>query len=199
MSTSEMVVGLSGRAQAGKDTVGQYLVEYHGFTRLAFADRLKKVLYELDPFVLISTTSGAFDKGVAQVVDRFGWEEAKKQIPEVRRLLQQLGVAMRGIDPDIWVEPVREAILANPGRYVITDVRFPNELKMIWALGNRWRPAVNVLVERDVPEMAHISEHALVGFMFDEVLHNDGPVEELYTQVNRLYDRLAKQVRTDGP
>jgi hypothetical protein len=194
----EMVIGLSGHAQAGKDTVGQYLVRYHGFTRLAFADLLKEVLYRVNPVVLIATSSCAFDEGVEDVVQRLGWEEAKKQIPEVRRLLQQLGVAMRFVEPDVWVHPVREAILASPGRYVITDVRFPNELKMIWAFGNYRCPAVNVLVERDVPEMFHISEHALEGFMFDEILHNDGPIYELYAQVERLVERLAGQVRT-GP
>jgi len=194
----EMVIGLSGHAQAGKDTVGQYLVRYHGFTRLAFADLLKEALYRMNPVVLISTTSDAFDEGVEDVVGRLGWEEAKKQIPEVRRLLQQLGVAMRDVEPDIWVDPVREAILASPGRYVITDVRFPNELKMIWALENYRRPAVNVLVERDVPEMFHISEHAIEGFTFDDILHNNGSIAELYAQVERMVEWLTGLVRT-GP
>lgn len=37
-----LVLGIAGRKNAGKDTVGQYFCKKHGFTRLAFADPLKQ-------------------------------------------------------------------------------------------------------------------------------------------------------------
>jgi len=45
-----MIIGLSGYAQSGKDTVANYLSEY-GFTRLAFADPIRKLLYQMNPIV----------------------------------------------------------------------------------------------------------------------------------------------------
>ena len=46
-----MIIGLSGYAQAGKDTVAQMLVEDYGYTRLGFADIIKKACYYLDPII----------------------------------------------------------------------------------------------------------------------------------------------------
>ncbi len=114
------VIGLMGYAQVGKDTVAKILVEEHGFTRLAFADKLRSVLYDTNPVLLInggSITLQAF-------VDSVGWDEAK-QWSEVRRLLQDLGVAVRDhLGYDTW----RDALLdqtQSGGKFVITDVRFP--------------------------------------------------------------------------
>ena len=49
-----MILGLAGYATSGKDTVGRYLVEEHGFTRLAFADTLKRFALAVNPIVFAS-------------------------------------------------------------------------------------------------------------------------------------------------
>ena len=46
-----MIIGISGYATAGKDTIGEILVENHGFRRIAFADKLREVLLALNPIV----------------------------------------------------------------------------------------------------------------------------------------------------
>ena len=45
-----MIVGFGHRAQVGKDTAGDWLVN-QGWERLAFADLVRQVLYTLDPVV----------------------------------------------------------------------------------------------------------------------------------------------------
>ena len=38
-----MRIALTGKMRSGKDTVADYLVEYHNFHRFAFADGIRKV------------------------------------------------------------------------------------------------------------------------------------------------------------
>ena len=35
------IIGITGSAHHGKDTYGDYLVKYHGYTKIGFADALK--------------------------------------------------------------------------------------------------------------------------------------------------------------
>ena len=42
------IIGLSGFAQSGKDTSGRHLIDNHGFTRYAFADRIREIMLDLD-------------------------------------------------------------------------------------------------------------------------------------------------------
>lgn len=42
------IIGLSGFAQSGKDTSGRHFIENHGFTRYAFADRIREIMLDLD-------------------------------------------------------------------------------------------------------------------------------------------------------
>src|SRR5687768_3384285 len=41
------IIGITGRAGSGKDTVADYLVERHGFVKIAFADPIKQMLRQL--------------------------------------------------------------------------------------------------------------------------------------------------------
>ena len=48
-----MIIGLSGYAQVGKDTVANILVEHYGYTRIGFADIIRKAAYILDPLITL--------------------------------------------------------------------------------------------------------------------------------------------------
>ena len=56
-----MIIGLAGYAQSGKDTVAKFLVENHGFERVAFADPIRDLLYELNPIVGFEFDGGPWD------------------------------------------------------------------------------------------------------------------------------------------
>jgi hypothetical protein len=151
-----MLIGLCGYAGSGKDAVAEILVRDHGFTRLAFADALK------------------------DIARRIGWNGEKDEAG--RKLLQDLGVACREcIYSDIWVDAVRGKYIDMWGgdpesRVVITDVRFPNEIGMIWDYGGKlWRvdrPGVG-------PVNGHISESAWCDSEPDATIVNDGTLDDL--------------------
>lgn len=174
-----MIVGLAGYARAGKDTVGRILTEDHGFARVAFADALKAVALDTNPFVLPGVR-------LKEVVRQYGWDEAKQKVPEVRVLLQHLGVAARDhVDPLVWVRAVERRI-QDLGDVAITDVRFPNEAEWVRGSGG-----FNVRIHRPGIEAAngHVSELALDDFQFDAFIVN-AELDELPHSVEVLVAAL---------
>jgi hypothetical protein len=78
------IIGLTGYAQSGKDTFASILVEKYGYSRIAFADKIRDFLYGINPMVGCSPTGYLQD-----LVNLVGWDKAKQE-PQVRRLLQDL-------------------------------------------------------------------------------------------------------------
>lgn len=189
------LIGLMGYAQTGKDSVATILVEHHGYTRIAFADKLREVAYALNPIIGLRHTSpdgGAWPRSylrLQDVVNSAGWDHAKTTYPEVRRLLQALGteVGRQVLSPALFGDDslwVRAAIDNLPSaRIVVTDVRFPNEAEAILERGGvLWR------VERRGygPVNDHPSETAVDHLHPNATLQNDGTLEDLATLVNGL-------------
>ena len=164
------VIGLTGYAQSGKDTVASILVEKYGYRRIAFADKIRDFLYGINPMVACSPTGYLQD-----LVNLVGWNEAKKE-PQVRRLLQDLGISARELlDENIWITSALGKI--NSGeRVVVTDVRFENEAMMIKLMGGQlWRvKRVGVGPVND-----HVSESELDGYKVDQIFVNNGSIEDL--------------------
>lgn len=101
------VVGLVAQMHVGKDTLADHLIKDHTpFKRLAFADKLKEMVDLLS-------------------------------LPKTRASFQHVGQGMRQEDPDVWVRPVEEQIIESSvaSKFVITDVRYHNEMEMIERFG----------------------------------------------------------------
>lgn len=165
-----MIIGLTGYAQSGKDTVASILVENYGYQRVAFADPIRALLYEANPML----KEGYRVQGL---VDVYGWDKVKVDYPEARDLLQRLGVGARKTFGDMfWVQQALRQVHFE-GKYVITDVRFPNEAKAIrqydssqlWRIKRTGFDAVN----------AHESESAMDGEKVDQIFVNSGTLEDL--------------------
>ena len=166
-----MIIGLSGFARSGKDTVAEMLPNY---SRRAFADKLREAIFRLNPMI-----EGGMR--VQEVVNLMGWEKAKVDFAELRRLLQVIGteVGRQMIDNDLWVKLATENLVAGD-RVVFTDVRFPNEAAMVKALGGQvWRiNRKGVVALND-----HASEHAMTSWNFDITIENDGTLDDLHRKV----------------
>ncbi len=185
------LIGLAGYARSGKDTVAAYLVEHHSFTRFAFADTLRDVLYALNPWVAGPGHGRAHHDApwlwtVQELVDAIGWDKAKEFDPDdpasVRSYLQRLGTeaGRKVLGENIWVDTTMEKVEASGKLAVITDVRFPNEFDaVVDAGGEVWwveRPGTK-------PVNAHVSETALDHLQFDRVVGNDGSLLDLHHQL----------------
>jgi hypothetical protein len=124
------IIGICGSIGSGKDTAAEALVQELGYIRTAFADQLKKWVAAGFPWV--------------PECHFFGTQEEKSQTLWVandirwtgRKLLEHLGEAAREAYPDIWIKAVMEYIdRSAPWRWVIPDVRHPNEFHAIWDRG----------------------------------------------------------------
>jgi len=163
-----MIIGLTGYAQSGKDTVADILIEQYGFTRIAFADKIREFLYETGTDYL------------KYLVDEIGWEKAK-QNKTVRELLQNTGVGARKVfGDDFWIYEALKNVESTKN-YVITDVRFINEAAWIretyngylWRIKRTGITAVN----------SHVSESQMNGYSVDLTFLNNGTVEDLSASI----------------
>lgn len=173
-----MIIGLTGYARSGKDTVANALVTKHGYTRAAFADKIRNMLLHVNPIMYNGKTLNEW-------VSEFGWEVTKAQA-ETRRYMQDLGVSARKhIHPDVWVGALFEELDPHKN-YVISDVRFQNEADAIKDLGGEiWR----IRRQGVGPINDHISEIEMDTYEADYEVLNYGPIEHLNTIVS---DRIAK-------
>jgi hypothetical protein len=185
-----MLIGLNGRLKAGKDTtfliIKEVLKEKNDPTpviQVSFAEKLK--------------ASAAASLGI----DRMMMEDLKAREDlymglltaepgilltgphlNMREYLQRYGTeAHRDIfGENFWVDQALPADLDHStGLYVVTDMRFPNEIQRVKDLGG-----VTVKVVRDVETSHgdHPSEQN-VDDQIDYFLNNTGTLEDLRTRV----------------
>jgi adenylate kinase family enzyme len=171
------LIGLSGYARSGKDTVAGLLCKDHGFTSISFAQPMRAALEALNPYVI--DEKGKYPSTLREVISQYGWEGAKTSVyaKDIRRIMQNFGteVGRAQFGTDFWVDMAMNKINSNI-HTVFTDVRFPNEFEAIKRAGGEvWR-----IVRKDTkPANTHSSETALDGFEFDKYLYNEGTIAEL--------------------
>lgn len=176
-----MIIGLSGYAQVGKDTVANYLVEHYGFVKVSFADPIREALYKLDPKIRVDELAGV---SLANAVDHMGWEETKRLSSDARELLQRLGteVGREMFGKDFWVN---QGLLRakEHDNVVFADTRFVNEAEAIREHGGQvWR----IHKDGHGPVNGHPSEVALDDFPFDGILVNNDTKEDLYLTIDSI-------------
>ncbi len=181
-----MIIGLSGYAQTGKDTVAEHLISKYNYRRIAFADPIRKALYKLDPLVGVGEFNSVH---LRSAVDGMGWEETKRISPETRRLLQVLGteVGREMFGPDFWVNQAMNGV-GKFDKAVFTDVRFPNEYRAIKA---REGMVIRIVKPGTGAVNGHASETALDNFSFDATIVNDGSIYELSQKIDNLIKERA--------
>jgi hypothetical protein len=165
------VIGISGYARSGKDTIAEKLAEV-GYVRASFADAIRTSLYRLNPKIGMEP--------LADRVKRLGWETTKAT-PEVRELLQRFGteVGRDMFGENLWIDHLFDS-LPDGAKVVIPDVRYPNEADAITALGGKvWRVSRNGVKAVN----GHISDSAMDDYPFEIFIYNDGTIEELYNCV----------------
>lgn len=165
-----MILGISGKAESGKDTIANIIKEiYPDTVILHFGDALKDVV------------SRAFNI-VRETLDS---QEGKKEIyPYLgitkREILQKVGTLFReNFFEDIWINNVMNQIDNPNGIYVIPDVRYPKELEAIQYMGG-----LVIRVERPgIKRMEHHSETALDDYPFEHIINNDGTIKDLKDKI----------------
>ena len=211
-----MIIGFVGLIGSGKDTAADYLVNFHGFRRDSFATTLKdavSAVFGWDRLMLEGRT--AESRAWREQVDT--WWAQRLNMPHLtpRWILQHWGtdVLRNHFNDDIWIASLEHKLQRSTDNVVISDVRFPNEIKAIRRAGgyiywiqrgelppwyqcaltenttdeyDQWLlQDAHKLMEQSWPQV-HNSEWAWVGQSFDAVIDNNHSVDELYDQLKNL-------------
>jgi hypothetical protein len=186
-------IALMGKARSGKDSVAGRLCEAHGYARVAFADPLKAHALSVNPIVgSVDTWTGEAFR-LSDAISEYGWERAKDEYPEVRRILQHIGQGVRELDPDFWISVALRSIgkhLDAGTPVVVSDVRYPNEVDTLRAAGFRIvrivRPLKGALTIAEARAAMHDSETALDDESPDALIYNGGSLAELAQRADAL-------------
>jgi len=157
-------IGLIGLAGSGKDTAALALTE-RGWRRIAFADRLKEIAYEL------------------------GWDGLKDE--RGRKFLQDIGSIARAYDQQFWINEATQVLnYVSPAfrkvPRVWTDVRFENEAQFV-----RDRGGIIIRVIRPdlVSHDTHESELKQHDISADYTVVNAGTIEDLHAMIRNIIQK----------
>lgn len=179
------LLGFSGRRGSGKDTAArliQQLQPQQCWRIRSVGEPIKAVCAALAGE---GTAPYFSQQGKAEKLPAFGRTRGE--------MLQQVGLALRQWEPNIWVQAFFSQ-LPTEQHTLIPDVRFPNEADLI-----RSRGGLMVRVEGDplhqrgdgTRDDDHPSETALDHYPnFDFTIHNSGSLADLEWQVRQLLGRL---------
>ncbi len=215
-----MIIGICGFIGSGKDTVADYLVNFHEFRRESFASTLKdavSAVFGWDRTLLEGRTKEA--REWREQVDPWWAERLDMPTLTPRWVLQYWGteVCRKAFHDDIWIASLENKLRNSKDHVVISDCRFPNEISSIRNAGGQiiwvqrgelpdWyqyalaantlgsNMALNELKMRKI----HASETAWVGTDFNHVIENNGTIDELYQQVRSIVSDEVPLTPTDA-
>ena len=209
-----MIIGICGLIGSGKDTIADYLQNIHQFRRESFAHTLKDAVASIfgwDRELIEGRTRES--REWREQVDP--WWAQRLNMPNLtpRYVLQVWGteVARRSFHDDIWIASLENKLRKTTDDVVISDCRFPNEIKAIQNAGGivirvkrgpdpewfelakkvnlgpkkniEWRMSKKKLEEYNV----HASETGWIGTNFNaEIDNNADGLDNLYRQINGL-------------
>lgn len=209
MIKNRKIIGIVGFIGAGKDSIADYLVKRYLFQRESFAMTLKDAVSSIfgwDRIKLEGKTEA--DRHWREQIDPWWSERLNIHNLTPRLILQQWGteVCRYGFHDQIWIASLENKLRQTSSNIVISDCRFPNEIKSIkdsnglivrvirgnepsWynlALSaNNPSDPNSFLAKNELKNIGvHPSEWAWVGSDFDFVVYNNGTLEDLYRKID---------------
>lgn len=183
------IIAFTGPKGSGKDTAASALLSRNSlsnkdmFQKMAFADTVKAI------------TMMAFDLTLDQVESAEQKETPLQQYPQgqtPRAILQDTANWYRErFGQDVWVEAwKRNYYHSTTGCVIVTDLRFPNEAKLLLDLGAQIIYVGNKKAEDSLDaakaegdSLANNVSESHYTYLFriaTDILHNNGSLEELF-------------------
>lgn len=186
------VIGITGRKYNGKDTVADYLVSRYGYTKLSFAQPIKEMSK-----IIFGFTEQQVNGNLKEDVDE-RWHISPRQAMQfigTELFRDHIGKLLPHIGNNIWVycatQKIKTQLSIDPNaKFVIADVRFPNELESLRGIFDVDGQFKSIRVSR--PTIAcdetslHESEKLIDTLVVDHELLNDSGKQELYDKVDQL-------------
>lgn len=202
----QKIIAFSGRLGSGKTELAR-ICEKMGYIRLPFALPLKTLVahiigVDVSEINDLKNVQREYNLGAGEIeyisqetdipIDIIREKIESQHFTTVRQLLQYIGTdIIRAFNNNWHIEKTRDIILSHPeNNYVIDDLRFPNEKKMVEDLGgDTWfivRPKLDNVSH-------HLSEEALKWQDFDyHLIPNDESLETFTTRWQFFFENYDK-------
>jgi len=179
-----MIIGILGKKYHGKDTVANYIKESREIVHLSYAEPLKEACR-----ILFSFNDDQLYGDKKEVEDEF-WNITPRQVYKFigtdlcRKQMKQI---IPHVNEDFWVECMRRRLETINKDIVISDVRFPNEAKLIKEKGGIIIKVSRPLIE-DNDE--HESESLVDYIEYDYAINNSGTLIELKFKTHIILSQI---------
>lgn len=171
------LIGITGKARSGKDTIAEILFEHYGFTRIAFADPVKLAAQQI--FGL--SHDQTWDDNLKEVVIPY-WDLTPRQ------MFQKVGDAAKAQFGDgVWMKRwyLGYDMLKDSDDIVVPDCRYDLEASGVRGLGGIIVRVVRPEEGLDGNVGLHSSESGL-SLAVDYTINNSGTLDDLRHQVAKI-------------
>lgn len=191
-----LIIGVSGQARHGKDTIADYLVKTYGFQKFLIAEPIKEIcrtIFSFNQEQLYGDLKETFDPRwnvrPRECLQFIGTELFRQQI---KQLLPEIG-------SKIWIkslcEKLRGVISSDPAiLIVISDLRFEDECSELQKFSQEIKvPFYSIRVENPrVPVTPKEARHAseMINWTANYLVNNTGTLEELYHKVEMTLQEI---------
>jgi len=179
-----LLIGITGKARSGKDTIAEILHTHYEFTCTAFAGPLKAAA-----LIAFSDEPSKFSTQEGKASTNHYWSMTR------RKMLQDFGEAMcKEFGEQFWIKRwfLDYSKFKDTDHIVVTDVRKDIEASFIRAMGG-----VVVHVQREGAglqgaEGQHVTERGVERVKGDVVIRNDGSIADLHGPIANLVEYAMK-------
>lgn len=176
------VIGIAGPARSGKDTVASLMASRLHIDDIDYRLQIYKMAGPIKEFLRNTHGWGGRElEGSLKEAHDYDWGYSP------REAMQNIGAAMREVDPDFWVRIAMKAINDHDGITIIPDIRYENEALMVREMGGMM---IHIQVRsREIEEIRdHKSEAGIDMSSKDWLIYNDSSLEVLKRMVNTIID-----------
>jgi hypothetical protein len=175
------LIGLTGKANAGKDRFGEYLNRSLGYEIYSFAGPLKDACCQLFGW---SRFQIDHDREFKEAIDpRWGFSP--------RHAMQKMGTeyGREMLRDDLWLVMATNRLAELEKGMLVLDVRFENEAAWI-----RDNGGLLIHIERpgNTKVLSHVSENGVEFQDGDEVVVNSGSLDALLVKAQNLASNLMR-------
>lgn len=200
ITEDKRIIGLCGRASSGKTMLANYLTEKHGYKRVYVAQALKELcakiygltIDELNQLKnvqkdfklnethakLISDTTNIDYENVCKELEKINYT-----LTSTRHAFQFVGTDLiRNYNPNWHIETMLST-MNSTDKYVVDDVRFPNEVQALQYTGSMLIFVIRPSLEN---VSHHKSEESIRWDDFNNLIINNSSKEQAIIQLDSL-------------
>ena len=192
MNNKPSIIAICGYKRSGKDTIAEYLTKNYNYNHYKITDKLRKVVQ-----LLFNLNDNDYEKN--KEINDTRWNTTPRKIMQFigtevfQYKIQEL---IPNISRNFWIksllsDELLDNIKNNNHKIVISDLRFIHEYENLKQLNI---PLVIIKVTNNKIKNIdnHISETEHLKIPIDYEIENNGTLQQLYDNINKIFNYQNK-------